>query len=336
MRAAIFNGVGKPVTIDNIPDPTPGPGDVVVKVGRCGICGTDVHMTASHGFAPPPGTALGHEFSGEVVALGAAVNNLRVGDNIAVMPMAGCGTCTSCRAGHPFACSQMRMMMGGFGEYALANAAVAVKLPSALSLTDGALVEPLAAALHGVKMSHPTRDSKILVLGLGGMGLASIYWARHLGAGKIVASARSPWREAMALELGADAFVVSNDELAARAAEALGGPPDIVIECVGMPGILAQAMNLVRPRGMVLSVGGGLEADQLVPFVGMYKEICLQFAGAYSLDDFHEVVDALDRGALALRGLVTDTLSLDAMPAMLESLRGSNRQCKVMINPWMT
>ena len=334
MKAAIFKEIGKPVMIENVPDPTPGPGEVVVKVGRCGICGTDVHMTDHHVFAPPSGTPLGHEFSGEVVALGAGVDQLKIGDNIASMPMAGCGKCAACHAGHPYACAQMRMMMGGFAEYALASAAVATRLPAALSLADGALVEPLAAALRGVNMSRLTSTSTVLVLGVGSMGLASIFWSRLLGAGKIVATARSQWRAPLALAMGADAFIVSDDDMAANINAALGGPPDVVFECAGVPGMLAQSVNLVRPRGTVLAAGGCMQADQFIPFIAMCKEVCMQFSGAYTLADFQFVVDRMARGAPELRQLVTETLPLAAMPAMLESLRGSHRQCKVMINPW--
>ena len=135
--------------------------------------------------------------------------------------------------------------------------------------------------------------------------------------------------------MGADAFVVSDDNLSANVNALLGGPPDIVFECAGVPGMLAQSVNLVRPRGRVLAAGGCMQPDQFIPFIAMCKEVCMQFAAAYTLEDFHHVVDALEHGAAPLRSLVSDTLPLAAMPAMLESLRGSNRKCKVMIDPWL-
>ena len=337
MRAAIFNGVGKPVTIENMPDPTPGPGDVVVKVGACGICGTDVHSTAEHMFAPPPGTPLGHEFSGEVVALGSSVSNLKIGDRVAAMPMSSCGVCAACMGGHPYGCAQVGTKTGGFGEYVLATAVIATKLPEALSLADGALIEPLAAALRSVTMSRMamTPGARVLVIGAGTMGMATVFWARRMGAGKIVVTARSQWREALALEMGADQFVVSDDALAQGVNAALGGMPDIVFEAAGAPGLMAQAINLVKPRGLVLAEGGCMQPDQTIPFIAMCKEVCIQFSGAYTLNDFQVAVDAMDRGAVQPRSMITETLPLSAMPAALESLRGSNRQCKVMIDPWM-
>lgn len=335
MKSAVFKAVGRPVVIEEVPDPTPGPGEVVVEVGYCGICGTDVHTTSHHMFAPPAGSALGHEFSGEVVALGTGVDRLKIGDRIAAMPMSGCGSCPACQSGHPYACLQLRPMTGGFGEYTLANASLATKLPSALSLADGALVEPLAAALRCVSMSRLTPGAKVLIIGAGSMGLATAFWARRVGAGKIVITARSDWREALALKMGADQFIISDDALAENVNTALGGLPDIVFEAAGVPGMIAQAANLVRPRGTVLVEGGCMQADQFIPFIAMLKEVCMQFSAAYTLNDFQVAVDTLESGAIEPRNLITETLPLAEMPAALESLRGSNRQCKVMIDPWM-
>lgn len=336
MRAAIFKEAGQPVVIEERPDPKPGPDEVVVKVGRCGICGSDVHMTEKHAFSFAAGSALGHEFAGEVVEVGSAVKQLKPGDIISAMPMAGCGTCAACVAGHPVACPQWHMMMGGFAHYTVAKAALATKLPAALSLEDGALVEPVACSLHTVKMGGIEPGARVLVLGAGGVGLGAVFWARRLGAGKIAVVARSDWRKPMALGMGADAFVVSDDNLAANVNEALGGPPDIVFEAIGSPGIIAQAIDLVRPRGTVVVAGCCTQPDSFVPFLAMFKELRLQFVSAYTLQDFQITVDAMDRGALEARTMVTDTLPLDAMPAALESLRAGGRHCKILIDPWMT
>ncbi len=99
--------------------------------------------------------------------------------------------------------------------------------------------------------------------------------------------------------------------------------------------MIAQAVNLVRPRGTVLVGGGCMQPDHFIPFIAMCKEVCMQFAAAYTAKDFQSAVDALDSGAVEPRSMITETLPLAAMPAALESLRGSNRQCKVMIDPWM-
>src|SRR5690606_16815992 len=119
MRAAIFKGAGRPVAIENIPDPKPGEGQVLVKVGRCGVCGTDVHQTSEHSNALPVGSRFGHEYCGEIVEIGRGVGNtLKVGDTVAVMPVAGCGKCLPCQSGSPMRCCAGTQQVYGFAEYA--------------------------------------------------------------------------------------------------------------------------------------------------------------------------------------------------------------------------
>ena len=108
MRAAVFKGIGQPMVVESRPDPKPGPGEVVLRVGRCGICSSDLHMTSGHGYTYPAETILGHEYAGEVVDVGSGVGSLKVGDRITAMPMAGCGTCLECLRGFPLGCAAMR------------------------------------------------------------------------------------------------------------------------------------------------------------------------------------------------------------------------------------
>ena len=113
MRAAIMQGLHKPLIIDTLPDPTPGAGELVVKVGRCGICGSDLHMTEDAMYGKGAGTVLGHEFAGEVVALGKGVEGLTVGDLVSVSPLASCGQCEACLAGEVAWCSGFGLQEGG-------------------------------------------------------------------------------------------------------------------------------------------------------------------------------------------------------------------------------
>ena len=168
------------------------------------------------------------------------------------------------------------------------------------------------------------------------MGAATIFWLRRLGAAKIVAIDIAPWREGVALEMGADAFFPSTPDLDANIAQALGGPPDIVCECAGAPGVIAKAIELVRLHGTVLSIGGCQKPDQFIPFVAMSKDISLLFSAAYVLDDFQFTVDTLERGSLEPRRMITETFPLHQVPAALEAMRHNDRQCKVMIDPWMS
>ena len=334
MKAAIFHGVGKALAIEEIAIPEPQQHEVVLKVGRCGICSSDVAMTSGQGWTYAAGLSLGHEYAGEVVALGPGVERLRIGDRITAMPMSGCGRCASCLAGRPMSCANgMRMMMGGYGEFTLADERFAIRLPASLSLADGALVEPLAAALHGVAMAPLRCGESVVVLGAGPIGVGAIYWARRLGAGRVVASARSSRRAGLAFAMGATAFLKVED-LPAALPDTLRGLPDIVLECTGAPGVLAQAIDLVRPGGTIVCLGVCSLADSFVPATASYKEVCVRFACAYNLADFRFAVDTLDRGAVEPRAMVETTVGLNAVPELLEDMRaGHSHGAKILVAP---
>lgn len=334
MRAMVFNGAGTPMVIEELPDPEPGEGEAVIKVCRCGICGTDFHMTSGHGSDFPIGTVLGHEYAGEVVAVGRGVETLRVGDRVTAMPARGCGHCAACLSGYPLACAEMQGMVGGFGEYMRIAAQSSLRLPQSLSMTDGALVEPLAVGLRGVRLAGLTPGARVLVLGAGSVGLAAIFWARQMGAGRIVACSPSARREAMALNLGADAFETVGEGEGERINAALGGMPDVVLECAGAVGMMHKAVELVRPEGTIISLGFCNQPDPIVPAMATWKQITMKFSFAYDLREFEHCADTLDRGHVEPRLMVTETLSLDALAAAFEVLRHGSAQTKVHVDPW--
>lgn len=337
MRAAIFKGAGQPLAIEDRPDPEPAAGDVVIRIGRCGICGTDLHMTSGHnGFGLPVGSMLGHEYAGEVVALGRGVSRLKVGDRIAAIPVAGCGKCAACHTGQPTFCTEVRTMIAGFAEYVNVAEASAFRLPAALSMADGALVEPLAVGLHGVAMAPIGPGTRVLVLGAGSVGLAAIFWARQLGAGRIVAASPSGRRAELAAAMGADAFETLGEEAGTRIAAALGGPPDIVFECAGAVGLLGLSIDFVRPGGTVVSMGFCTAPDAILPSLATYKQVTIRFSLTYTGTEFQHCVDTLDRGHVEPRAMISETVSLDRFPAMLETLRTGVPHTKVQVDPWKT
>jgi threonine dehydrogenase-like Zn-dependent dehydrogenase len=331
MRAAVFQGAGRPLSIETLDDPTPGAGEVVMKVHRCGICGTDLHLTSGHAFDFQPGTVLGHEYSGEIVAVGGGVEGLKLGDIITAVPSVGCGHCAACAEGNPVLCQATRAVFGGYGEYLRAPAAVAVKLPSTLSLADGALVEPLAVALHAVRLAAMRPGDRVLVLGGGAVALTTIFWAKRLGAGRVAAASRSERRAPLALEMGADAFVQFGDAEVAEAAEALGGAPDIVFECVGVPGMVQKAIAHVRPYGQVLSLGFCIEPDTIMPAMAALKAVKLSFPVGYALRDFQYSADTMHAGRVDPARMISSTVSLDQLPDTFEMLRGANTETKVHV-----
>jgi (R,R)-butanediol dehydrogenase/meso-butanediol dehydrogenase/diacetyl reductase len=338
MRAAVFSEPGTPLAIQTLPDPSPGPTDIVMKVHTCGICGTDLHMTEDHGpaFTYPRGAIPGHEYAGEVAEVGRDVKNFKVGDRICSLPFTGCGHCRACLSGEPSHCPEFRGLGSGFSEYALVSELTTVRLDERLSFDDGALVEPLAVGLHGVVTARIRPGDRVLVIGAGPIGLAAAFFARKLGAGKVAVTATSRRREAFALALGADEFLVpeKDQSLAELAMEKFGGLPDIVMECAGVQGCVDSAINTVRPKGTVVIMGFCTEPDQFVPATTMWKEVILKGSNTYTIPEFTHVANALARESLEPRKMVSDRVTLDAVPGVLESLRGPNDQCKVLINPW--
>jgi (R,R)-butanediol dehydrogenase/meso-butanediol dehydrogenase/diacetyl reductase len=333
IRAAVMQGLHRPLAVETLPDPEPGEDEIVVRVGRCGICGSDLHMTEDPAFGKGAGDVLGHEFAGEVAELGRGAEGLAVGDLVSVIPLASCGRCPTCLAGEPAWCAQFGLQGGGYAEYALTRPNQCVKLPKTASLADGAIVEPLAVALHGVALSGLRAGDRVLVLGAGPIGLAVAFWARRRGAGQVVVQDVVAFQEERALAMGATAFVAEPKDPIGSAERALGHKADIVFECVGVPGLIALAVDQVRPKGTILLLGLCTRPDTFNSFAMLSKEIRLVTSAFFTLQEYEAALDALGAGAAEPRLLVTDTVDLDAAPAAFEALKHRTHQCKVLIAP---
>ncbi len=331
MKAAIYPGAGQPMVVGQLPDPVPGPDEVLIRVHRCGICGTDLHMTEGHAFQFPAGTVPGHEYAGEVIALGKNVAGWRVGDRLTALPSTGCGHCAACARGNLVLCSNAPGVMGGFADYMRVPAAVAIRLPATLSLADGALIEPLAVARYGLRQSDIGPSSRVLILGGGSVALCAIWWARRMGAARIAAASRSRHRADMALAMGADAFVPFGEGEEQHVADHLGGAPDIVIECVGLPDFLGRAIRHVGQFGQVISLGFCTAPDAIVPAIAARKAVTMRFPVGYTLSDFEHVAREMDKGHADPKMLISSEIGLPELPAMFDALRGPNRETKVHV-----
>ena len=333
MRAVVMQGLHKPLALETVPDPVPGAGEVIVKVGRCGICGSDLHMTEDPAYGQGAGSILGHEFAGEVIELGKGVEGLAKGDRVAVSPLQSCGTCPACRDGNVSWCEQFGLQGGGYAEYAVTRPNQCVILPRSASLADGAIIEPLAVALHGLSMSRMRVGDKILILGAGPIGLAVAFWARRRGAGRVVVQDVAEWQRERALAMSAHDFVVDPGDPVGSAERALGGKADIVFECVGVPGLIAQAIEQVRPRGAIVLLGLCTKPDTFISFNMLSKVVSLITSAFFTRQEYEAALDALDSGAAEPRMLVSDTISLRDTPDRFEALRRRTHDCKVLINP---
>jgi L-iditol 2-dehydrogenase len=335
MKAAIYPGQGKAIVIQELPDPRPGRDDIIIKVHRCGICGTDLSMTRGGSWDFGAGSQLGHEYAGEIVEIGAGVTQYRVGDRISAMPSLACGQCEACRShGNNVLCqAKPGSAMHGFAQLARIPASAATRLPATLSMADGALIEPLAISLYGARLARTQPGDRILVLGAGTVALYAIYWARRMGAGCIVAMSRSPRRKDLALEMGADAFVTYGSNEVGEVREALGGPAQVVFECVGVEGLLSKAIAHAAQFGRIVSLGFCTSPDPLIPALASYKCVSLQFAVGYSMQEFIFIADQMDKGHADPKAIVSRDIPLDDLPAMVETLRAPNDETKVHVCP---
>lgn len=344
MKVAVYVGPREPFRIEERPVPEPARDELLVRIGRCGICATDVHTwTGDAGL--PIGGVYGHEFAGEIVWRGDAVEDFALGERVTAQCVTACGECEACRQGHLVFCPEWRHHApGGFAQFMTLPAREAYRLPPPVSLADGALVEPLAVGLHGARLAEITPESRVLVLGAGPIGLSAAFWARRLGAVRVAVAARSDRRRRFALEMGATEFIVlggaaESEAEAGRAAEAqvaavLGQPPDVVLECAGIPGAVMQAMELVRAKGTIIAMGYGLQPEQIVTAVPLFKELRLLFSMTYDRRDYLHVIETLAEGRLEPRCMITDTIPLEGLTAAIEGLLDRSPQCKVMVDPW--
>jgi 2-desacetyl-2-hydroxyethyl bacteriochlorophyllide A dehydrogenase len=334
MKVAIFKSVGQPLLVMEFKIPEPADDEVLLKVSACGICGSDLHMTTDpETFGIASGFVLGHEFAGEVVQCGNEVKNLQAGDRVAVAPMRGCGHCDSCRNGDPAWCPEMRLIGGGYAEFATVAARQCRAIPSDLLISEAALAEPVAVGLHVVMRSGLKPGDSVLVLGAGPIGLLVAFWARRMGARHVIVSDINKYQERRAAAIGATGFAISGPELSSDFKQQTGVSPDIVFECVGKRGLIEFACQLVRVHGTVMGVGLCVGGDSWDPFGALSKELKIIFAAFFSMAEFETAIEVLRSGGnYRPQALISNSVTFGDLPETFEALRQRTTQCKVFIS----
>jgi 2-desacetyl-2-hydroxyethyl bacteriochlorophyllide A dehydrogenase len=262
VKTATWRG-GARFTIDEAPEPVAGPGQVVVDIHTAGICGTDVHAT--QGLFPwTPPLVLGHEYTGVVREVGRGVNRRLVGKAVACEPSFGCGRCAACEAGRISQCAGATRV-GGFAERVALPAHCVHPLPAGLDATTAALTEPAACCLAGLEQFRMPGDATVLVIGGGIMGLLTMVLARRRGARRLVLSDPIEERRQTAKRLGAQVTVDPTRESLHDRIMALtkGRGAEVVCEAVGKPELVAEALTLVKPTGIVQLVGVNPKGSRL-------------------------------------------------------------------------
>lgn len=248
MRAAIIEAPGK-VSVSTVPDPAPGPREVVVAVASVGLCGTDLHILQGE-FAPTLPIVPGHEFAGEIVGIGREVTELAIGDRVAVDPSLHCHECRYCRIGRGNLCERWAAIgvtePGGAAEYAVAPVANCVRLPEHIDVKDAALIEPLSCAVRGYDVLNSTLGAEVLIYGSGTMGLMMLELAKRTGAAGVDILDVNPDRLATAALLGCSRSAAGADEL-----DRPGGW-DVVIDATGNAGAIQDGLGRVAKGGTFL------------------------------------------------------------------------------------
>jgi (R,R)-butanediol dehydrogenase/meso-butanediol dehydrogenase/diacetyl reductase len=345
MKAAVFKAPGAPLVIEDVPDPTPGPADLILKVRACGICGTDLHWSESRdgsaGWrALDPNTVMGHEFAGEVAEVGSDLRGQwRVGERVCAQPFFGCGRCAHCVAGRAYRCAEVTMrataeLTGAYAEYTRVGATSALRLPEAVSYHEGALVEPLAVGLNAVRKARLEPGDTVLIVGAGPVGISVAMWCRFFGARHVVVSDLIGQRAERAGAFGATGAIdASREDVHSRVEQLTGGQPQVVFDCVGVPGSLQLAIDYAPFDARVVIVGLCMAADRFYPAKAITKELDLSFVFVYRKRDFEIVIDLLGRERIDAGGLVTDRVGFDRFCQAFEALKKPSDQIKVMLEP---
>lgn len=319
--------------------PAPATGEVVIRIRASALCGSDLHIfKAKHPSVPLPAT-VGHEFAGDIAAVGAGVAGLAIGQRVTVEPCEACGVCDACRHGEYGSCDKLTFIYrrgdGAMADYITVKAASVYPLPDGLSYEAGALVEPLAVATHAVRRADIKLGETVLVIGAGAIGLLVAALCKRSGAAEVIVTDHAGFRLAMAKTLGATCTVNpregDNLEQTVMALTA-GRGVDKAFECVGREDTFVQAMSLIRKQGLATVVGIFEQTEITIPVMRIVnREIRIQGSQGYCWDFPVALAMAQEIG---LEKLVTQRYALADLQTALEvaSDRTQN-SVKVVLNP---
>ncbi len=329
MKAVVIEEPNR-VAIKQVADPTPLPSEAVVKVEACGICGTDIHVLRGE-FAPTRYPIVpGHEFCGEVVAIGSDARNVKVGDFVAVDPSLFCGRCRQCRAGRFNLCEYWNAIgvgsaNGASAEFVAVPSANAFPLPPDLPRHWGALVEPLSCAVHGLDMVDVKVAEDYLIYGAGTMGLLLAQLAKDAGASRVEMVERNPKRHDLAKRLAADRIAVSADEL-----ERPRGW-DVVIDATGVVPAIEDGIRRVA-RGGTFLMFGVANSDATATFspFRIYNDEIKIVGSMAVLHSFERALSLLAKGVIDCEAMITNRFKLDEYQTAIDTfLAGSGLKVQV-------
>lgn len=340
MKAAVLRK--GTMVVEDIGELEPGPGQVLVETIACGICGSDLH-TVDHAhdlvqsaidagkgtfmFDPDKDLVMGHEMSVRVLGLGAGVDQVSEGDEMAAMPMLLVG-------GEVHVPGYDNVYPGGYSERMLLSPDALVPIPNGLDPAIAALTEPMAVGLHAVNESAIAPGRAAVVIGAGPVGLAVIASLKAAGHGPIIVSDFSSARRDLAVRMGADTVVdpAEQEVFAAVGPTDIEAPP-VVFEAVGVPGMINELMRVAPERSEILVVGLCIPPDSFRPSYGIYKHLRLQFVLGWTPEEFAASLHNLAEGTIDGRALVTGEVDLDGVPQAFADLGNPDTHVKILVRP---
>jgi 2-desacetyl-2-hydroxyethyl bacteriochlorophyllide A dehydrogenase len=343
MKAAIATGTG--ITVSQVPEPVPGPGQVLAAPLATGICGSDLHLAdqlrALAGAAPP--IVMGHEFCAGILEHGPGTTaRLPAGTRVVSVPYAD-------GPSGPEGLGLSRVLSGGFAERIVLQESLLLPVPDGLPDDQAALTEPLAVGLHAMRAARPEAGQVALVVGCGPIGLAVIAVLKAEGHGPVIAADYAPARRLMAERLGADVVIdpaacspysrwsdlgVTEHPPSPLLPAALDRPGDVVaFECVGVPGVIQQIIDGVPRHARIVVVGACMPPDTITPVTAIVKEVSMTFVYAYRQDEFAQALRLLATGQVNLAALVTGHASLDGVARAFARLREPGHHVKIIVRP---
>jgi (R,R)-butanediol dehydrogenase/meso-butanediol dehydrogenase/diacetyl reductase len=350
VRALRFHAA-RDLRIEDVAEPSdPRAGEVVVRVTTCGICGTDLHEYSAGPIVTPvephPLTGaqnpqiLGHEFAGDVVAVGPGVTRVSEGDRVSIMPLAYCGTCAYCRRGLQHLCATMACVglshpWGGMGELATVADYQIVPLPDGVSYHQGALIEPTAVAAYGVERAGVAPGDRVLVTGAGPIGALAALCARAAGASAVYISepnaARRQRAEALGVATVLDPTAVDVPSFLREETDGLG--VDVAIECSGHPNGFSAAIQSLRRRGTLAQTGLFVGEATVEPMLWALNDLTIVGTWCYWVYDFDRIAAQIAAGDLPVERIVTSEVDLDEAPdAFARLASGAADEIKVLVD----
>ncbi len=331
----------KTLVIGEAPVPVPGKDEVLIKVLRVGVCGSDPTIYyGRHPYVTYP-VVMGHEFSGTLAGLGKGVSGLQLGDRVAVIPHLVCGACEPCRTETYNFCEKLRCTGaeadGAHAQYICMPSKMVMRIPDAMTLDDAAMVEPACVAYHGARRGDIRATDTVLIIGAGPIGIFCMQSCKALGAKRVFIADKDSERLKLAEALGADGIVdVSQETLSAGLTRLADGPHsvDVFYDCVGEKGTVLDIIIQLARRGTRIVIVGVLQNGYNIPHLPDFVQHELRLSGTtmYVPQDYRDMLDLMGKGRIRTKGMITHYFKLAEIQKVFDMIeKGQDKFFKIMM-----